>query len=210
MLYGDGVRVTSFAIPSVRFSDHLPLVCDFEIDKRKQSGCMSAPATASKHWRRVHRRRRRVLVDVRQSRRDRQHACPPKCWRSSRGELDALPASSLRGVVFESGKRSGFILGRGRQGVRGPTRCAHAAEMAARGQALLGRIAALDVPTVAAIDGFALGGGLELALACDYRIAVDSYERTLGLARGPARHSSGLRRLRARRRDCSARRWPST
>ena len=54
-------------------------------------------------------------------------------------------------------------------------------QMAARGQALLGRIAALDVPTVAAIDGFALGGGMELALACDYRIAVESYERTLGL-----------------------------
>jgi endonuclease/exonuclease/phosphatase (EEP) superfamily protein YafD len=35
--YGDGVRVTRFAIPSVRLSDHLPLVCDFEIDKRSQA-----------------------------------------------------------------------------------------------------------------------------------------------------------------------------
>jgi hypothetical protein len=31
-LYGDGVRVTDFFIPQVSFSDHLPLVCDFEID----------------------------------------------------------------------------------------------------------------------------------------------------------------------------------
>ena len=37
VLYGDGVRVTRFAIPSVRFSDHLPLVCDFEIDKRSRA-----------------------------------------------------------------------------------------------------------------------------------------------------------------------------
>jgi endonuclease/exonuclease/phosphatase family metal-dependent hydrolase len=37
VLYGDGVRVTSFAIPAVRFSDHLPLVCDFEIEKQNQA-----------------------------------------------------------------------------------------------------------------------------------------------------------------------------
>ena len=46
---------------------------------------------------------------------------------------------------------------------------------------MLARIAALGVPTVAAIDGFALGGGFELALACNYRVAAEAYERTLGL-----------------------------
>jgi endonuclease/exonuclease/phosphatase family metal-dependent hydrolase len=35
VLYGDGVKVTNFKIPTVRFSDHLPLVCDFEIDRKK-------------------------------------------------------------------------------------------------------------------------------------------------------------------------------
>jgi 3-hydroxyacyl-CoA dehydrogenase / enoyl-CoA hydratase / 3-hydroxybutyryl-CoA epimerase len=97
------------------------------------------------------------------------------------GELDALRASSIRGLVFESGKRSGFILGADVKEFAALRDASHATAMAARGQDLLARIAALDVPTVAAIDGFALGGGLELALACDYRIAVDSYERTLGL-----------------------------
>ena len=33
VLYGDGINVTNFAIPPVQFSDHLPLVCDFEIDR---------------------------------------------------------------------------------------------------------------------------------------------------------------------------------
>ena len=36
VLYGDGVRVTDFFIPQVKFSDHLPLICDFEIDDQSQ------------------------------------------------------------------------------------------------------------------------------------------------------------------------------
>jgi 3-hydroxyacyl-CoA dehydrogenase / enoyl-CoA hydratase / 3-hydroxybutyryl-CoA epimerase len=96
-------------------------------------------------------------------------------------ELGAIHASTLRGLVFCSGKRNGFILGADVTEFSHLEDATQAAAMAERGQALLGRIAALEAPTVAAIDGFALGGGLELALACDYRIAVDSYERTLGL-----------------------------
>ncbi len=37
VLYGEGIRVTHFAIPNVNFSDHLPLVCDFEVEHKSQA-----------------------------------------------------------------------------------------------------------------------------------------------------------------------------
>lgn len=96
-------------------------------------------------------------------------------------ELARPLSSDVRGVVFASAKTTGFILGADVKEFSQLASAAQGTDLAARGQSLLARIGALGVPSVAAIDGFALGGGLELALACDYRVAADGYERTLGL-----------------------------
>ncbi len=95
--------------------------------------------------------------------------------------LAPLAANPPRAVIVISGKRSGFVAGADIKEFTG----IHAEEDGWRlirgGQQVLDRLEALPCPTVAAVHGFALGGGLELALACRYRIAVGDERLTLGL-----------------------------
>ena len=97
------------------------------------------------------------------------------------GHLTTIRTEAPRGLVVLSAKKSGFIAGADIkeftriQGEDSGYQLIHA------GQAVLDRLAALPFPTVAALHGFALGGGLELALACRYRIAVGDERLALGL-----------------------------
>jgi 3-hydroxyacyl-CoA dehydrogenase / enoyl-CoA hydratase / 3-hydroxybutyryl-CoA epimerase len=87
--------------------------------------------------------------------------------------LAQLPVATVRALVIRSGKRSGFIAGadvREFTAIAGPD---SALELIRRGQGILARLEALPLPTIALIHGFCLGGGLELALACRYRVASD-------------------------------------
>jgi 3-hydroxyacyl-CoA dehydrogenase/enoyl-CoA hydratase/3-hydroxybutyryl-CoA epimerase len=87
--------------------------------------------------------------------------------------LAALESQRPTGLVIRSAKSSGFIAGADVNAFRGAAD-PHAVEAAiGRAHAVIDRLEALKLPTVAVIHGFCLGGGLEVALACQSRIAID-------------------------------------
>ncbi len=95
--------------------------------------------------------------------------------------LEPLAAAPPRGVIFQSAKASGFIAGADVREFTALQSAEQGFELARSGQRILDRIEVLRCPTVAAIHGFALGGGLELALACRYRVGVADERLALGL-----------------------------
>ncbi|HEX4619828.1 MAG TPA: 3-hydroxyacyl-CoA dehydrogenase NAD-binding domain-containing protein, partial [Steroidobacteraceae bacterium] len=95
--------------------------------------------------------------------------------------LAALEQEPPRALVVISAKKSGFVAGADIREFTGITDADSGYVLIHRGQQVLNRLAALPFPSVAAIHGFALGGGLELALACRYRVAVGDERLSLGL-----------------------------
>ncbi len=95
--------------------------------------------------------------------------------------LDLLEREPPKGLVIRSGKATGFIAGADVDefgAVRGE---AGALAIVRRGWETFERLARVRYPTLALIRGFCLGGGLELALACRYRVAIDEPSTRLGL-----------------------------
>jgi 3-hydroxyacyl-CoA dehydrogenase/enoyl-CoA hydratase/3-hydroxybutyryl-CoA epimerase len=95
--------------------------------------------------------------------------------------LAGLEASIPAGVVILSGKSNGFIAGADVTEFESIRDSAQALAIINHTHALFNRLEALKCPTLALINGFCLGGGLELALACRYRIALDDPRTRLGL-----------------------------
>src|SRR5690606_29907779 len=95
--------------------------------------------------------------------------------------LDALQADPPQGLVIRSGKAAGFIAGADVDEFSELRTPGQARALVERGWHLFNRLAAVPYPTLALIRGHCLGGGLELALACRYRLAIDEPGTSLAL-----------------------------
>ncbi len=93
---------------------------------------------------------------------------------------DLASSGEVIGVILLSGKDSGFIAGADVSEFDAMSDFSVLPEALKRTHALFTRIEKLKVPVVAGIHGFCLGGGLELALACHYRIAVNDEKTRIG------------------------------
>ncbi|MFZ2160106.1 MAG: 3-hydroxyacyl-CoA dehydrogenase NAD-binding domain-containing protein [Bradyrhizobium sp.] len=87
--------------------------------------------------------------------------------------LAALESQRPAGLVIRSAKKSGFIAGADVNEFRGATDPWPVEIAIGRAHAVIDRLEALKIPTVAVVHGFCLGGGLEVALACQSRIAIE-------------------------------------
>ncbi len=97
------------------------------------------------------------------------------------GILDGLHANPPKGLVMYSGKPGSFIMGADITEFGDFGSAEEVARLGKLGQGVFLRIKALPCPTVAAVNGVCLGGGLEIAMMFDYRIGPDSDDRIFGL-----------------------------
>lgn len=99
-----------------------------------------------------------------------------------REHVDAIEKDdSIKGVIVISGKKSIFIAGADLKTLLRQAQTGEMRGFIAEGQKVFNRLAALKVPSVAAIHGACAGGGYEITLACDYRIASDDPATKIGL-----------------------------
>lgn len=106
----------------------------------------------------------------------------PSVFEELDGRFDELAQNSQVGaVVIRSGKPGSFVAGADIKFLSTITTAEAGAQMSRSAQGVFQKLEDLEVPVVCAIDGACLGGGLELALACHYRLVSDNPDTTLGL-----------------------------
>ncbi len=95
--------------------------------------------------------------------------------------LDYIEKLAVKGLIVKSAKATGFIVGADIGEFQNFQTRQQATEYIHFANKVINRIEALAMPSVAMINGVCLGGGLELALACDYRVVADETTIRLGL-----------------------------
>lgn len=95
--------------------------------------------------------------------------------------INVIDGNKAIRILCITSKKDGFIAGADINEIKAITDEKDAYEKVSRGQNILDKIAKLKIPTIAVIKGACLGGGLELALACDYRVVIAHEKTSLGL-----------------------------
>ncbi|NIN34203.1 MAG: crotonase [Gammaproteobacteria bacterium] len=94
--------------------------------------------------------------------------------------ITSLKAHPCNGLFIYSAKENGFIAGADINSFTSLDTDNEITELIQKVQSIFNDLEKLSFPTVAVIKGFCLGGGLELALCCDYRIAIDDPKTRIG------------------------------
>lgn len=95
--------------------------------------------------------------------------------------LAPLAESPPQGLVLWSGKKNSFVMGANIKEFTSIETPERAYELVRLGQQLMDKVEDLACPTVAVINGVCMGGGLELSMACDYRIVFEGNKKIIGL-----------------------------
>ena len=95
--------------------------------------------------------------------------------------INVIDGNKAIRILCITSKKSDFIAGADINEIKAITDEKDAYAKVSRGQDILEKIAKLKIPTIAVIKGACLGGGLELALACDYRVVIAHEKTSLGL-----------------------------
>jgi len=94
--------------------------------------------------------------------------------------LDELDPGTIEGVVITSGKSGNFIAGADVEMLKNKPAPEGIEELSRRGNELLLKLERFPKPIVAAIHGSCMGGGLEVAMACHYRVASEHADTIMG------------------------------
>ncbi|MBX7232290.1 MAG: enoyl-CoA hydratase/isomerase family protein [Bdellovibrionales bacterium] len=95
--------------------------------------------------------------------------------------LAELKTSPYKAIIFVSKKQKIFIAGADIEEIKGLSNAMECRQVLSEAHEIFNALEDLPIPTIAAIHGACLGGGCELVMACDYRLASDAKETKIGL-----------------------------